>query len=308
MTPYKFYTLDVFSDRPFGGNPLAVFPNAEGLSTKIMQIIAGELNLSETVFVFPPETPQGTKKVRIFTPKSELPFAGHPTVGTAYLLAAINAVPFPSTEFTIILEEGVGNIPVTIRLSDNSPTYTELTVAQPPEFSSEIPTVSEIAAMLSLQPEDILTDELSSEIVSCGVPFLFVPLRNQVALERAKINQSIWDKALANKEVSEVYLFTEEVIFTQSNLSARMFAPSLGIAEDPATGSAVSALGGYLGVRDKKETETLVWTVEQGIKMGRPSFLRLEVDKQKGNIQAIRVGGSSVLMSEGNFNLPNDLI
>ncbi|MGK7946561.1 MAG: PhzF family phenazine biosynthesis protein, partial [Microcystaceae cyanobacterium] len=163
-------------------------------------------------------------------------------------------------------------------------------------------------AMLSLTTEDILTDTLFPQSVSCGLPFLFVPLRNQQALKQASINKTVWKKVLMNQWASEIYLFTQEVTFPQSSFSARMFAPSMGIEEDPATGSAVSALGGYLGVRDKQEDGALVWTIEQGIKMERPSFLRLEVDKQGGDIQAIRVGGSSVLMSEGSYIIDKEML
>lgn len=305
MPHYSYYTADIFTDQPFGGNPLAVFPDAEGLSEEMMQKIAAEFNLSETVFVFPPQTPQGTKKLRIFTPKTELPFAGHPTVGTAYILAAIKAIPLVKEEFTVIFEEGVGLVPVKILLREGFPVYTELKAAKLPEFSDEIPPISEIASMLSLETTDLLTEEMSPQVVSCGVPFLFVPLRNKIALEQAKLNKTLWERVLKDKLGSSIYLFTEEVESSESHFCARMFAPAMGIEEDPATGSAAAAFGGYLGVRESLKTGKWVWVIKQGVEMGRPSILRVEADKQERKIQEIRVGGASVLMSQGKIILPD---
>ncbi len=306
MTNYSFYTADVFTHQIFGGNPLAVFPQAEGLSFETMQKIAAEFNLSETVFVFPPQTPQGTKKLRIFTPKTELPFAGHPTVGAAYILAAFGIIPIEKTEFDIIFEEKIGLVPVKIRTMNQKPVYTELTAAQLPEFHSSLPSIEELAAMLYLAPTDVLTGEMSPQAVSCGVPFLFIPLKNREALQKARLNVSLWESLLRQNWANSIYLLTEDPELPESNIRARMFAPIMGIEEDPATGAAVTALGGYLGVRDPLQTGTSTWVIEQGFEMGRPSLLRLEVDKKAGEITLIRVGGATVLVSQGTLTLPDD--
>jgi trans-2,3-dihydro-3-hydroxyanthranilate isomerase len=314
---YQFYTADVFTQETFGGNPLAVFPQAQGLSPQQMQKIAGEINYSETVFVLPPETAEGTRRLRIFTPKSELPFAGHPTIGTAYVLASIGDIILDKPEITIIFEEGVGPVPVKILSEAGQPIYTELTVTQLLEFGTTAPDIKDLAEMLSLDPEDFLTGDYAPQAVSCGLPFLFIPLNSQEALARAKLKRDRWESLLANSWADCVYLFTFETssqsAFLRSQSAAvrsqsaavrsRMFAPSLGIEEDPATGSAAAALGGYLGIRDERNG-LLQWQIEQGIEMGRPSSLIVKTFKQEGLIQKICVGGSSVMVIQGVMEIP----
>ncbi len=298
---YQFYTADVFTQQTFGGNPLAVFPQAQGLSPQQMQKIAGEINYSETVFVLPPETAEGTRRLRIFTPKAELPFAGHPTVGTAYVLASIGEIILDQSETTIIFEEGVGPVPVTILSESGKPTYTELTAAQLPEFGSNVSDIEDLAEMLSLKPEDFLMGDYAPQAVSCGLPFLFIPLKSQESLAQATLKRDRWESLLANSWADCVYLFTFE---TQSAaVRSRMFAPSLGIEEDPATGSAAAALGGYLGIRDQRNG-LLQWQIEQGIEMGRPSSLIVKTFKKEGFIQKICVGGSSVMVIQGVMEIP----
>ncbi len=301
---YSFYTADVFTNQIFGGNPLAVFPQAQTLTDWQMQKIAAEINYSETVFVLPPRTPEGTKQLRIFTPKAELPFAGHPTVGTAYVLAQLGEIPLTDPETCIIFEEGVGPVPVQIFSDRGQPTYTELTTSQLPEFGPEPPPVEDLALMLSLNPEDLLMGEYSPQAVSCGLPFLFIPLKSQQALAQAKLQRDRWQDLLSNFWASCVYLFTFETSDPAIFLRSRMFAPSLGIEEDPATGSAAAALGGYLGVRDRREG-ILQWQIEQGIEMGRPSLLTVKITKQKDRIKQVGVGGVSVMVMEGTIAIPN---
>jgi len=300
---YQFYTADVFTDQTFGGNPLAVFPQAQGLSSLQMRKIAGEINYSETVFVLPPETAEGTRRLRIFTPKAELPFAGHPTVGTAYILAYIGDITLDKPEITIIFEEGVGSVPVKILSEAGKPTYTELTAAQLPEFGLNTPDIEDLAEILSLAPEDFLKGEYSPQAVSCGLPFLFIPLNSQKALARAKLKRDRWESLLANYWADCVYLFTFETSSKSIFARSRMFAPSLGIEEDPATGSAAAALGGYLGIRDQRDG-ILQWQIEQGIEMGRPSLLTVQTFKKEGLIQKICVGGSSVMVIQGVMEIP----
>lgn len=300
---YQFYTADVFTDRIFGGNPLAVFPNAEGLTAEQMQKIAREFNLSETVFVLPAQSSDCTYNLRIFTPTSELPFAGHPTVGTAYILAAIGAISLQGDLTNIVFGEGVGPVPVKIRAEAGKPVYTELSAAKMPEFGPEPPSLKKLAQMLSLEVSDLLTGENSPQAISCGVPFLFIPLRNREALKLARIDRSIWQQLLASYWAPNVYLFTYDCELANSDLRARMFAPGIGVEEDPATGSAATALAGYLGIRHPARDGILTWLVEQGWEMGRPSLLYIEADKKNNAIEAIRVGGSSVLVSEGTMEI-----
>lgn len=294
----SFHTLDVFTDTIFGGNPLAVLTDAHGLSTEQMQRITTEFNLSETVFVLPPEDAAHTRRLRIFTPGRELPFAGHPTVGTAYLLAATGLIPVTEGETRIVFEEGIGPVPVTIRIENGAPVSAELTVARTPEFRSDAPGAAEIAEMLSLSVADISTGALGAEAVSCGVPFMIAPLVSRDAVSRAKLSRPTWERTLASGWAKEIFLFDASAATSGGTIRARMFAPGMGIGEDPATGAAAACLAAYLAKRAQGDG-ALNWTVEQGYEMGRPSILSLSAEVKGGEIGAIRVAGKSVLVSEG---------
>lgn len=299
---YKFYTADVFTDQVFGGNPLAVFPQAEGLDGTQMQQIAKELNLPETSFVLPPEAPGATHRVRIFTPQVEMPFVGHPTVGTAFVLAAIGAVSLTGDETTVIFEEGVGLVPVMIRARDNQPIFSQLSAAKMPERGPDPPALTDLAAMLSLDEADLVGADMPPQAWSAGVPFLFVPLRSRDALARARVRLDMWERLLQDAPASQIYAFTYDT--DSAGLRARMFAPAFGIAEDPATGAAATAITGYLVQHNSTQTGMIGWIIEQGIEMGRPSVIDVEADMQAGALVAVRVGGSSVLVSEGVMTIP----
>lgn len=303
---YRFLTTDVFTDRIFGGNPLAVFPDGQGLSTEQMQRTARELNLSETVFVLPPENPDHTRRLRIFTPGAELPFAGHPTVGTAIVLASIGEVPMQGAETRIVFEEGVGPVPVLIRAEGGVPVFAQLSAAKLPEAGPPAPTTAEIAELLSIDPGDILAGDDAPENVSAGVPFLFIPVRDRAVLARCRMRLDRWDALLAGHPgvPPGLYVFSRAPELPGSHFRARMFGPGVGIPEDPATGGAVAAFGGYVGARAPERDGTLRFAIEQGFEMGRPSLLHLEVDKRDGGITAVRVGGGAVLVSEGTMEIP----
>jgi trans-2,3-dihydro-3-hydroxyanthranilate isomerase len=301
---YRYLTADVFTDRPFGGNPLAVLPDARGLSDPRMQQVARELNLSETVFVFPPDDAQHTRKLRIFTPGTELPFAGHPTVGAAFVLAATGEIPLAGPETRIVFEEGVGPVPVLIRAEGGKPVFSELTAAKLPEVGPPPPSILDLAEMLSLDPADLLDEGDAPEAVSCGVPFLYIPLRDRDAVRRARLRHDRWEALVAGFWASDVYVFARDPELPGSHVRSRMFAPRMGIAEDPATGAATASFGGYLASRSPERDGTLRWVIEQGFEMGRPSILHLEADKRDGRVTAVRVGGSSVLVSEGRMEIP----
>ncbi len=300
---YRYLTADVFTDRRFGGNQLAVFPDARGLSDEQMQLVAREFNFSETVFVLPAQDPAHTRRLRIFTPGKELPFAGHPTVGTAFVLAAIGEIPLVGDSAEVVFEEGVGPVRVSIRGEAGRPVFSQLSAARMPEYDSEPPPADRLAAALNLDPADILSGEYEPQAVSCGIPFLFVPLRNIDAVRRARVNGNAWRDAISAYWATEVFIFSFETELSGSAVHARMFAPDLGVAEDPATGSAAASLAGYLGVRSDLRDGTLKWRVEQGFEMGRPSILEVEADKRDGNIVAIRVGGASVMVCEGTMEI-----
>jgi trans-2,3-dihydro-3-hydroxyanthranilate isomerase len=301
---YHFYTADVFTSEPFSGNQLAVFPDPRGLDGQVMQRIAREINFSETVFVLPPENPRHTQHLRIFTPGAEVPFAGHPTVGTAYVLAATGAIPLQGETTHIVFEEGVGAVPVTIQAQAGKPTFTWLSAAKLPEFGPPPPPIEDLAAMLFLDASDLLRGDYSPQAVSCGLPFLFIPLQNRDALRRSHLDMGLWAKLLSSYWTQMVFVFTFDSGEADVSLRARMYAPGVGVSEDPATGAAATALAGYLGVRDETRDGMLKWVVRQGVEMGRRSTLYVEADKSGGEIRAIRVGGASVLMSEGWMDIP----
>jgi trans-2,3-dihydro-3-hydroxyanthranilate isomerase len=299
----RYLTADVFTDERFGGNQLAVFPDAREIAPELMPHIAREFNYSETTFVLPPIDPGNTARVRIFTPGGELQFAGHPTIGTAHVLASIGSVKLSGSETRIVLEEGVGPVPVTVRSTNGEPDFAQLTAAMLPEVGPPPPSANTLAAMLSLEPGDVLDGDMSAQSVSCGTPFLFVPLRDRAAVGRARLKLDLWESALGAYLTNKVFVFAMGGERATSDVRARMFAPGIGIAEDPATGSAAVGLAGYLAARDSRTSGTLRWVVEQGFEMGRPSILEIEADKKENRNTAARVGGRTVLICEGTMRL-----
>lgn len=295
---HRFFTLDVFTDRAFGGNQLAVFPDASAVPVERMQHIAREFNYSETVFVLPAENPAHARRLRIFTPGAELPFAGHPTVGTAHILAATGAVPTVEGENIFVLEEGVGPVGVSVRMAQGQVTFAQLTVAKLPQrLDAAAP--EQIAEALSLARDDVVDDGIGPVAFSCGTPFMFARLRDVEAVSRAELNYPAWKRAFSARGTNELFFFAEGGRLPGAGVHGRMFAPGLGVPEDPATGSAVAALAGYLVARQQPADGIAKWTVEQGVEMGRPSLLYLEADISGGAISSVRVGGQSVIVTEG---------
>lgn len=295
---HRFITADVFTDLPFGGNPVAVLPDARGLTTDQMQRLAREFNLSETVFVLPPDNPANDRRVRIFVPTHEIPFAGHPTIGTAIILASLGSFETASEEVGIVFEMDAGLVPVTIRLDDGRPVSATLTAPKRPAIG-DAPTHEQMAALLSLNPDDIV----ETGAASTGNPFLLVKLRDRSALLRSRIDMSVLH------EIGDGLFAKEPLVFTGDapegfDYQARMYAPLSGIPEDPATGSAAASLAGWLGVHDPLQEGTIRRAIAQGIEMGRPSRLEIEIDKQGGEVTAVRVTGNAVLISEGDIEAP----
>jgi trans-2,3-dihydro-3-hydroxyanthranilate isomerase len=296
--PYTFYTADVFTDTLFGGNQLGVLPDARGLTTEQMHAITREFNYSESTFVFPPDDPKHTRRVRIFTPGGEVPFAGHPTVGTAHVLAAIGEIPLTGSETRIVLEENVGPVPVLIRARDGKPEFAQLSVAMLPQVSEPPVSRSELAELLSLDVAALLDDAYAPQTVSCGLPFLLVPLRDRAAVARSRLRLDLWERSLQGTPSEMVMVFAADAERPGSDMRARMYGPSVSVMEDPATGSACACLAGYLAARTPRDG-TLRWVVEQGFEMGRPSIIEIEADKSAGSITGVRVGGKTVLVAKG---------
>jgi trans-2,3-dihydro-3-hydroxyanthranilate isomerase len=304
MRRLHYHLVDVFTDRAFGGNPLAVVTNGRGVRVETMQAIAKEFNLSETTFVLPPDDPRHDWRVRIFTPGSELPMAGHPTIGTTFVLAREHLIPRGERESKIVLEEGVGPVPVRVEFEGGEPVFAEM--SQPlPKFGPRSTDVSAVAAMLSLNAEDI-DDRLPLEVVSCGVPFFYVPLRSLDAAHRARPRVDLIERVSHEHGIPpEVFVFTREVEGAGSTVHSRMFAPGMGITEDPATGAASGPLGCYLVRYGLIECDPAAEIVsEQGLEMGRPSYIRIRIERQGDDITAVRVGGQCHFMGEGFIEIP----
>ena len=299
MAKFRYLTADVFTDAAFGGNQLAVFPDARGIPEHRLQDVTREFNYAETTFVFPPSDSANTKRVRIFTPGAEVPFAGHPTVGTAHVLASIGDIALTGDETRIVFEEGVGPVPVVIRAREGKPVFAQLSAAKMPEAGPPPPDRNVLAKMLSLRAADLRDDEWQPASYSVGLPFLFVPLRDRDAVTRARVRMDDWESVLAGQWAQDVFVFAPGGERPGSDYHARSFVPGFSVPEDPATGSANGALAGYLAARDAKRDGTLKWTVEQGFAMGRPSMLYVEADIANGAVTAVRVGGSSVVVCEG---------
>lgn len=303
MDSRRFFWLDVFTDRPFGGNPLAVFPDGHGLDADCMQTIARELNLSETVFVLPPSSPRAVRRARIFTPGRELPFAGHPTIGTAFLLAHLGIVPVEAGHAELVLEEGVGEVPVSLH-ADGGTWFVRLTAAVPPQFGPEPPDRALLAAVLGIPEAEIVPGADRPVIAGCGLPFTFVRVRDADTLAAMHFDRYLWSKHVASSPAPELFVFALLRDAPDGEVRARMFAPGVGVIEDPATGSAGVALAAVLASRFGGADGTLRWTVQQGVEMGRPSRLTIEADLHAGRVVATRVGGHAVVVADGNLRIP----
>jgi trans-2,3-dihydro-3-hydroxyanthranilate isomerase len=292
---YQYYICDVFTERRFGGNPLAVLPEADGLSDHQMQQITREFNFSESAFVFPAKAGH-TRHVRIFTPASEIPFAGHPNVGTAFVLASTGEFGEIDSPHTIIFEEEAGLVPVSIHAAEGKIVSSELAAPQPLSIGETVePDL--VASAISVNKDDIVTDTHDPQVCSVGLPFVFTELGNRAALERARINMSGFE-ALRDLGVnSQIYFYTR--VSDGFDIHARMFAPLSGVPEDPATGSANCTLGGLLAHHEQVTSGMFSWRIAQGVEMGRPSTLIARAEKEDGVVTRTWVGGSCVMVSEG---------
>jgi trans-2,3-dihydro-3-hydroxyanthranilate isomerase len=300
----RYVTVDVFTDRAFGGNQLAVVLDAQGLSTAQMQAIATEFNYSETTFILPPRDGANDAHVRIFTPTTELPFAGHPNVGTAFVMARLAAKPPARLRF----EEIAGLVPLEILLKEGKVVGAELTAPQRLSRMTAIST-EQTASCLSLSPSDVRTDRHRPQIVSVGTAFLVAELRSREALRTAKPDAAAFARTFPVDGAFAVYFYTRDVPASEkpTDIQARMFFPGVsGLIEDPATGSATVAAAALLADLDAGTDGELSLRVGQGIDMGRPSLLLTRVRKEDGKPVSAHVGGNCVAMMEGTFVLAGE--
>lgn len=298
-----FVTVDVFTDRQFAGNPLGVVLNAEGLSTGQMQAIAAEFNLAETTFVLPPKDSANTAEVRIFTPRYEMPFAGHPNVGTAYALArADSSYGRPVPQDRVLFEEKAGLVPITLLHGDGGAiSGARLDSPQQLSVAADVP-LELVASACSLAPDDILTTHHHPCIASCGAAFILTELKSRDALARAAARTDIFQNEIAKLPVTSILIYTQ-VNEAEIDIRARMFAPHHGIPEDPATGSANVALIGLLAKLRPERDLRLAKRIAQGVEMGRPSLLLAEAEKTNRVVTTTSVGGRCVHVMSGSIDV-----
>ena len=301
----KFYQADVFTGVPFGGNPVAVFPNAQGLTDFELQQIAREMNLSETVFVFPPTAEAAVVRLRIFTPTQEIPFAGHPVLGTFYVLAQLGLIAVTDGVTRVMQECNIGLFPVEIHAQDGEITRVVMTQPKPLFLGSveETEDLFHIAKALRLPKYQIVDTKAPVMVVSTGLPVVIVPVRALTAV------RSIEPDAAAIVELCErfgtngILVYTTMTVEDQATVHTRMFAPAIGILEDPATGSASGAMGAYLVHNGLVEVGPLTEIiVEQGYEIGRPSRILVQVESDDDAIQTVKVGGQVIMVVEGTLS------
>ena len=295
--------VDVFTDQIFGGNPLAVFLDGRGLTDAEMQSLAKEMNLFESTFVFQPHDAENDFKVRIFTPGGELPMAGHPTIGTAFVLAREGMFKLHGNVARLRLEENVGVIPVNIHVKNGKSEMIWMTQPRP-QFGPRVLGPERAAEILSLTLGDI-DETLPIEIISCGVRYPIVPVRTLSAMKRLRFRADLAHRELSPFGCSEVFAFTRQTQQASSTTHSRMFAPEFGVPEDPATGSAAGPLGAYLVKHGVVKAEpTAQFVNEQGFEIGRPSFLHVKITRDGAEISNVQVGGTCVFFGRGEISLP----
>ena len=291
---FPFVIANVFAETHFGGNQLAVFTDARGLSDREMQSIAKQMNLSETTFVLPPRDPAKAAKVRIFTPEAELPFAGHPTVGTAAVLGqrGLGAGRF-------VLEEGIGDVEVNVELRGDR-IAARFRIDRPIDSAEVMPANALVAELLGLDEADVA----AAWFASAGIPFCIVHLAGREAVDRAALDRSAWNARRKDMWSPNFLIFSGNP--ASERLYARMFAPALGVDEDPATGAAAAALVGSLAERVVGADGRLAITIDQGVKMGRPSVIEASADVRAGSASSMEVGGLTVILGEGSLTMPSN--
>ncbi len=298
-----FEQVDVFTDRPFAGNPLCVVPDGTGLSTAQMQAIAREMNLSETTFVLPPTDPTAAYWMRIFTPAREIPFAGHPSVGSAYVMACAGRFPLQEPVTRIYQQVGVGTLPLDIEVADGKPGQVVMTPGKP-SFGPVLRDLTPVGDALGLDPLVLARAKSPVQVVSTGLEHLMVPLPDLDAVRGLRPNLSALDTLLGSCGALGCFVFSLHTTSPDAFVHARMFAPGAGVPEDPATGSAAGPLGAYLAAHGVLPRGQASFVIEQGLEMGRPSQIWVEVARDStGMPTGIRVGGRTVPVIRGTIDV-----
>jgi trans-2,3-dihydro-3-hydroxyanthranilate isomerase len=301
-----YYIADVFTDRIFNGAQIAVFPNADGLSDEQMRLLARELNLTETVFVFHPRGEGTLRKMRIFSPLGEIDFAGHPIIATAYVLASCGDIELTEAITPVVFEQNAGPVDVNITASQGKPVFVQFSRKVSAFVDRFAPTDEELAGFLSIKQSELDHKKYSPRLVSCGAPYLIVPVWSYETVRKAKFNYSVWSQSTAPQTAAqEILLFAPKTPFADADFNARLLGPRIGMHEDPPIGSAMPAFASYLCSFEHTRKGTHTFAVDRGDAYTRRSVLNLEMDHKGLEQLALRVGGAAVMFAQGTVFLPD---
>jgi PhzF family phenazine biosynthesis protein len=299
-----YYIADVFTNQMFAGAQVAVFPKADELNEKQMAQIANELNLPETVFVSNPNDDEKKRKMRIFSPLAEVDFAGHPIIATAFVLAESNEVKLNGEITPLVLEQNVGAIEVNVSASDGKASFVQFTRKVSSVIDRFTPTDADIAEFLSINPNEIDHKKYSSRLVSCGFPYLVVPVWNYDTVRNAKFNLSAWNRSSGPQSAAqEILLFSPKTAFKDSNFNVRLLGPNIGIHSDPPVGSAIPAFASYLCSFDFTQFGTHTFRVDRGDIDNRRSVIDVEMDHKPESALNLRIGGEAVIVAEAKMTI-----
>jgi trans-2,3-dihydro-3-hydroxyanthranilate isomerase len=303
---YHYYIADVFTNRVFNGAQIAVFPKADGLNIDKMALIAKELNLSETVFIFHRLHDDQIRRMRVFSPRGEVDFGGHPIVAAAYVLGECGDIVLSEPITPVVFEQNVGPIEVNISSENGKPSFVQFTRSVGSIVDRFAPSDEELAQFLGIAQSELDHKKYSPRLVSCGFPYLIVPVWNYDSVRKAKFNYAAWSQSIAPQTAAqEILLFAPKSPYPDADFNARLLGPNIGVHDDPPIGSAMPAFCSYLCSFEQTRKGTHTFAVDRGDESSRRSVIRLEMDHKGLERLTIRVGGQAVLFAEGKINLPN---
>lgn len=303
---YNYYIADVFTKQVFNGAQIAVFPNAEGLNTAQMQLVARELNLTETVFVFHPNKESPTRVMRIFSPTHEINFAGHPIIATAFVLASCGEITLTEKITPLVFEQNTGAVEINISAENGQPTFVQFTRKVKSSIDRFTPSDEELTSFLSLQVSELDHKKYAPRLVFSDIPYLIIPVWKYESVRNAKFNYAAWNQSSAPQtSAQEVLLFSPKTPFADADFNVRLFGSRIGIHDDPPVGSAMPAFASYLCSFEFMQKGTYTFAVDRGDEKTRRSVLNLEMDHKGDDLLTIRVGGNAVMVAEGTMNIPD---
>jgi len=305
---YNYYIADVFTRQIFNGAQIAVFPKADGLSSQQMKQVARELNLTETVFVFHQDKDVAKRRMRIFTPKGEIDFAGHPVIAAAFVLASCGDIALSGKYTPVVFEQNVGPISANITNENGRPGFIQFTGKVSPIVDRFAPPDGELASFLSIAEGQIDHKKFNTRLVSCGFPYLIVPVYNYETVRKARFNFQAWSQSIAPQTAAqEILLFSAKTPFQDADFNARLVGPNIGLHDDPPVGTAMPAFAAYLCSFEHMQKGTYTFAVDRGDANNRRSVLNLEMDHKREDTLTIRVGGDAVMVAEGIMTIPDIL-